>query len=199
MPNPLRTLLMSATILVSFNVIEAQASVVIDGVAYPDGCYKASTLVQCPSGALAEQTEAAKRISPPKMPGHSSNGTVAPQPAHQPPIQCEAAVSRLNDKLADTQYWFRQAIYRTRVLTSTAASGVRDYIRAYAMRAMNYGESIYRHKRRGEDADGLCREYVDKAYVEVSRLFTLVRAEAAAGNRDLENTGLNARTSPYNN
>ena len=75
----------------------------------------------------------------------------------------------------------------------------RDYIRVYSMRAMSYGESIYNHGRRGEDADFLCQEYVTKAEAEVSRLFALVRAEAAAGNRDLEGTGLNPNASPYNN
>ena len=199
MPNLLKTLSISTLILVSFSMIDAEASVVIDGIAYPNGCYRELTAVKCPKGALDKRVEDAKRISPPKMPGHSSNGTVASQPVHQPPVQCRAAVSRLNDKLADTQYWFRQAIYRTRVLTSAAASGVRDYIRAYAMQAMSYGESIYQHGRRGEDTDSLCREYVDKAYGEVNRLFMLVRAEAAAGNRDLENTGLNPNASSYNN
>ena len=205
--NPLKTLLLSATILVSLNMTGAQASVVIDGVAYPDGCRKTLATVRgltswhvvCPAGALDERVEDAKRISPPEMPGHSSNGTIPRQPAHQKPIQCDAAINRLNNKLADTKYWFRQAIYRTRVLTTEAATGLRDYIRAYAMRAMSYGESIYAHRRRGEDADGLCREYVDRAYDEVTRLFALVRAEAAAGNRDLEGTGLNPNTSPYNN
>ena len=205
--NSLKTLLLAASILVLLNMTGAQASVVIDGVSYPDGCRKTSTTdngltssqVVCPLDALDERVEAAKRISPPEMPGHSSNGNFTAQPAFQKPIQCNAAVSRLNDKLADTQYWFREAIYRTRVLTAEAATHIRDYIRTYSMRAMSYGESIYNHGRRGEDADGLCREYVDQAYEQVSRLFALVRADAAAGNRDLEGTGLNPNASPYNN
>ena len=35
---PLKTLLFAATILVAINMTGAQASVVFDGVAYPDGC-----------------------------------------------------------------------------------------------------------------------------------------------------------------
>lgn len=183
----------------SLAITEVQASVVINGVAYPNGCYTDGLTINCPLGALDARIEEAKRISPPEMPGHASNGTFDSQPVYQSPAQCNAAISRLSDTLADTLYWFRKAIYETRVLTSEAATGVRDYVRIYAMRAMSYGESIYQHRRRGEDADNLCRKYVDGANKQVSRLFALVQAEAAAGNRDLEGTGLNPYTSPYNN
>jgi len=201
MPNPLKTLLLNATILMSFasfNVANAGASVVIGGVAYPSGCTETATGIHCPKGALNQHIEKSKRISPPKMPGHSSNGRVARQPVYQPPVQCERAVVRLNHKLGEARVWFRTAIYRSRVLTAQAASGVRDYITTYSMRAMSYGRSIYSNGRRGENADQLCREYVDEAFKQVAQLFTLVQAEAAAGNRDLENTGLNRRPSVYN-
>ena len=180
------------------NVANAGASVVIGGVAYPSGCIKTATGIHCPNGALDKHIEKGKRLSPPKMIGRSSNGKVTRQPVYQPPAQCEPAIVRLNNKLGEARVWLRTVIYRSRVLTAQAATGVRDYITTYSMRAMSYGRSIYNNGRRGENADQLCREYVDGAFIEVAQLFALVQAEAAAGNRDLENTGLNRRPSVYN-
>ena len=141
---PMVTLLLTASILVFLNMSGAQASVVIDGVAYPDGCRKTSTTdngltssqVVCPLGALDERVETAKRVSPPEMPGHSSNGNFTAQPAFQYPDKCNAAIVQFSNTLANTQHWFRDAIYETRELTAEAGSGVRDYIRTYSMRAM---------------------------------------------------------------
>jgi len=64
---------------------------------------------------------------------------------------------------------------------------------------MTRGESIYRHRKRGQDADSICSTYIDNAHVELKRVITLLRSEAAKGNRDLIGTGLNPRESQYNN
>lgn len=178
----------------------------------PNGCRRVLKKVNrvtnwdivCPNESINPSVEAAKRRDPSSFGGHASRDSFkARKPmVHQNATKCLAAEERMNRTLGETNNWFRGQLYsNTRHLTAEAATTVRDRLNSWSMRAMDYGQSIYRHRRQqdGEDGDGLCEAYIDKAHVELKRVWALVKAEAAKGNADLVGTDLDIRHSPYNN
>lgn len=209
MKNSASIIALATASVLFLSTTESLAATWIDGYKYPDGCQKVARLVdgvrymgiQCPRSGVDTRVERAKRADPPSFGGFSSSN-VKPQPLPQLPVRCQAAETRMGKNLAHFLNWIRVIKYgmpEQRVLTTTAAHVIGKRLRSWSMRVMDHGLSIFRHRRRGEDGDGLCEAYIDKGNVELTRVITLIKAEAARGNRDLTDTGLNPHESVYNN
>ena len=209
MKNSASIIVMAAVSVIVLTATEATAASWIDGYKYPDGCQKVVKVIdgvsfsgiQCPQEGKNAYIERAKRVEPTSFGGFASTN-VAPQPLPQSPVRCQAAEKRMNERLGHFLNWIRVIKYglpEQRVLTTSAAHAVGRRLRSWSMRVMDHGLSVFRHRRRGEDGDSLCAVYIDKGNVELARVITLVKSEAAKGNRDLADTGLNPYQSVYNN
>ena len=190
--------------LVSFS---AQASVLIDGKEYQDGCYKmvrgnGTWGIICPTETHQEVAERIKQRRPGKLPGFASSpGSFKPESTPQSAKKCLLMMAEFGYLQGALSHWTHQVLYgdpHERVLTARAAYTVRDMLEAYMRREIGVAERKFRASRRDENALKLCVDHVKGAMAEFSRIFDLVQAEAAKGNRDLAGTGLNQRTSIYN-
>ncbi len=148
------------------------------------------------------QAERLKRTPPRSMGGHNSvPGTISRQALASSPKRCLAEVKKYLYVLNDITNWFKPVIYGShskRVLTGQAASRVRDMLFGYITSEIDIGKRKFAAAKRGEDASGLCVNHIIAAKRETLRVFNIVKTEAAAGNRDLEGTGLNPMASVYN-
>ncbi len=171
--------------------------------------YRVQASLTRPSASIAPRreehqagAERFKLLKPRSMGGHASApGSFVRQASAPQSIRCLAEERNLSDVYGVVSRWFRVVIYGDhdkRVLTQPAAYSVRDKIFAYIKREISIGRGKFAAARRGEDADGLCADHMIGARLEALRVFNIVKSEGARGNRDLEGTGLNPRTSVYN-
>ena len=186
--------------------VQANAATWINGHKYPDGC-KEYTLatgewgVQCPSMDSNPQNTYWSSRTVNQLPGHASTVEITPEPKFQEPDQCRAATKRMEIVSGIIWEWFNTAKYGTpdeRVLTGPVAKEVGERFRTYIIRSIETGRKKYRFGTRYEDRDGACATYIDASRQELLRVFHIVQAEAAKGNRDLIGTGLNSRPSQFN-
>ena len=214
MNNLLKSLMVMTAVVAFSGTSATQASVIIDGQEFPDGCKRIEKEVNglqtwgisCPKGADRRQYEAyierQKHRQAPSFGGWASGDDVKRQAPIQQYVKCKAATREFHETLAINLEWFHQTLYgpaHKRVFTARAITSVRDRLRSWGMGVMERGKSIFRHRKRGEDGDGLCTTYIENAHIELNRVVTLLRREAAKGNRDLIGTGLNPHESQYNN
>lgn len=185
---------------------QADAATWIRGYKYPDGC-KEYTLatgewgVRCPSMDSNPQNKYWSNRGIEQLPGHASAGRITPEPKFQEPDQCLEASRQMSLTSGTIFKWFRIAKFGTpdeRVLTGPVADEVGQRLRTYMMLAIETGQNKYRFGTRYEDRDGICADYIETSRREVIRVFEIVKAEAAKGNRDLIGTGLNPRPSKFN-
>jgi len=185
---------------------QADAAIWIRGHKYPDGC-KEYTLatgewgVQCPSMDSNPQNTYWSSRTVNQLPGHASTVEITPEPMFQEPDQCRAATKRMETVSGIIWEWFNTAKYGTpdeRVLTGPVAKEVGERLRTYIIRSIETGRKKYRFGKRHEDRDGACATHIDASRQELLRVFNIVKAEAAKGNRDLIGTGLNPRPSQFN-
>ena len=178
----------------------------IRGHEYPNGC-KEYTLatgewgVRCPPMNSNPQNKYWSNRKVETLPGHASIVEVAPEPKFQNPIKCRSAKKRMEATFGILWKWFNVVRYGTpneRVLTGPVAKEVYERLRTYILLAIEAGDNKYRFGTRYEDRDGACATHIDASRQEVLRVFRIVQAEAAKGNRDLLGTGLNSRPSQFN-
>ncbi len=193
-------------LLVLFYIIEAHSATWIQGHKYPDGCreYTLATGewgIQCPSMDSNPQNKYWSTRKVEKLPGHASIVEVAPEPKFQEPDQCLEASRRMSLTSGTIGKWFNTTKFGTsdeRVLTGPVADEVGEQLRTYMMLAIEAGQNKYRFGTRYEDRDGACAAHIEASRREVTRVFEIVKTEAAKGNRDLIGTGLNPRPSKFN-
>jgi len=192
--------------LLTLWVVQANAATWIQGHKYPDGC-KEYTLspsewgVRCPSMDSNPQNKYWSNRKVEKLPGHASIAEVAPEPKFQEPDRCLAATKRMSLTSGTIWKWFNTTKFGTpdeRVLTGPVADEVGDRLRTYIILAIEAAQNKYRFGTRYEDRDGACAAHIKASRQEVIRVFKIVKAEAAKGNRDLLNIGLNPRPSRFN-
>ncbi len=210
--NSLKFLGFFAAVVILPNLIATSihAEVRINGQNFPDGCREIRRLVDgverwgvdCPVQENNFRIERSKLFKPSLFGGFPSDSSVKRQPEFQTFAKCDAALDGINNTLGDVMSWFHQVIYgppSARVLTAEAAMSVNDRLRSYIIVIMDRGESIYRNRKRGEDGAGKCAEFIKPYHENLKYVFALVKSEAAKGNRDLIDTGLNPHQSQYNN
>lgn len=146
--------------------------------------------------------ERLKRRKPRSLGGYASkSGSIPRQPFPFKPVRCKEEEHNLGVRLYQVDRWFDMAIngpHNRRVLTGPAARHVLFNLRQFAKMEMASGRNKYAAAKRGENADALCAEHMIGTNKELTRVFELVKSEAAKGNRDLEDTGLHNNTSVYN-
>lgn len=199
-----KTLLIAG--LVAVWSAQADASTWINGFKYPDGCkeYRLETGVwgvKCPSMNSNPQNKYWSNREVKQLPGHASRVEIAPEPKFQKPVRCKAAAKQMESTYGNVYNWFRRVRYGTindRVLTGPVAKEVYEQLRSYTMQAIDTGQNKYRFGTRYEDRDGACADHIEDSRHELLRIFNIVKAEAAKGNRDLIGTGLNPRPSKFN-
>ncbi|KKL76564.1 hypothetical protein LCGC14_2043640 [marine sediment metagenome] len=185
---------------------QADAATWIRGHKYPTGC-KLYTLasgewgVRCPSMNSNPQNNYWSNRKVEILPGHASIAEVAPEPKFQEPIKCRAAMKRMEATSGALWKWFNIVRYGTpdeRELTGPVAKEMYERLRTYMLLAIETGDNKYRFGTRYEDRDGACANHINASRQEVLRVFNIVKAEGARGNRDLIGTGLNPRPSQFN-
>ena len=145
----------------------------------------------------------------PILPGYSSNGTgfVPSKPragggSYDYPHLCAPKRKEWSKR---TDY-FINALRKHRYcnkhncLTAQAAFSVDRIVREYTNTIDKEAMAKYRYSPEGQSLQGdrSCVAHYDGALKELKRIADLVMAELLLGNRDLKNTGLNERESPYN-
>lgn len=133
--------------------------------------------------------------------GHASPSHIGGEPMPQSPTKCLAAIQDYLHVGGNVSVWFDRVIYgkyNGRVLTGQAALRVRDRLLNYISREIGVAKEKYAAAYRGQKQNTLCTGHIADAKRETLRVFNLVKAEAAKGNRDLEGTGLNSGVSVYN-
>lgn len=174
----------------------------------PEGCMAVIKTegwgIVCPNSVGESFSRDARNTPSLILPGYSSNGYGFAKPNKDYidyPMLCNPARLRFTSHASKFVAGIRRDLLTSgwNVLTRQAVYGLVNIIVPYTRQTDEDAMAKYRMSKRGNSSgDIACKAHYDFAYTEIDRIAHLIVAELNEGNRDLANTGLNMRTSPYN-